>query len=56
MLGVFAAVTAIFLKNDFILVFELIFCGHVVSAPANGADKTEFDNSAWFSHTLVARF
>jgi hypothetical protein len=49
-LGVFAAVAAIFLKNDLVFVFELVFTRNIIPMAANGADETKFDSDVFLCH------
>jgi hypothetical protein len=43
----FATVAAIFLENNLIFIFELVFARNIISMAANSADETEFDSDVF---------
>ncbi len=50
MLRVLTTVATVFLENDFVLVLNFVFTGHIVSVTANCADKTKFNSNVFLSH------
>lgn len=50
MIGVFFAVTAVLLKNDFVFIFKFIFTRNIVTMSANSADKAELDGNVFLCH------
>lgn len=50
MFSVFATVATVFLENDLVLVFKLVFTSNIISMSANRADKAEFDSNVFLCH------
>lgn len=50
MLGVFATMTTVLLKDNLIFVLKLIFACYIVTVSADRADKTKFDSNVFLSH------